>query len=480
MQFLSLGFLCFITVFILLFHASKSNYYRQLLWTSANILFLASFFDSFESIVPWTMLFAGGFFVQRCISGKSYSLYLFAIAAILTFFCYVKKYVFVSFIPALPFVYAAVGLSYVVLRILHLCMERYYGTIERPLPLSSYFNYTTNFTALVSGPIQYYSDFERDFSDLGNYRLDDEELRDTFNRLFVGFIKVYGIAPILYDSVSRYLNLNSLMGVHGYNFIVFVAIFSVTSFVYIVYLYLNFSGYMDIVCAFARLCGIRMPENFNKPFKATNFIDFWTRWHITLGLWLKRYIFNPLLHFLISRYGSPSTTILMGILAYFITFVVLGLWHGSTIIFVYCGLYLGLGVSINKLYQDLSRKKLGKKRVKKLKANQFYVALCRGLTIASFTLTGFFLWVPSSATPLIFGKFFMLAFAASFVLIAVGFSFYALAEDICMRVAGKLMLNERCSMSVLKHLGSGVLFFFFVYSVISQCNNAPTFVYEAF
>ena len=67
------------------------------------------------------------------------------------------------------------------------------------------------------------------------------------------------------------------------------------------FLYANFSGYIDIVIALARLMRVRLPENFDRPFSAASFIDFWSRWHITLSNWLKTYVYNPLLLALMRR-----------------------------------------------------------------------------------------------------------------------------------------------------------------------------------
>ena len=61
------------------------------------------------------------------------------------------------------------------------------------------------------------------------------------------------------------------------------------------YLYFNFSGYMDIVIGSGVLLGQSMPENFDKPFSARSFLEFWQRWHMTLSQWFKFYLFNPLL-----------------------------------------------------------------------------------------------------------------------------------------------------------------------------------------
>ena len=121
--------------------------------------------------------------------------------------------------------------------------------------------------------------------------------------------------------------------------------------IYTVYLYFNFSGYMDIVIGVARFLRFHLPENFNRPFFADNFIEFWARWHITLSTWLKTYVYNPLLIILMRRYPSPNLESFFAVIAYFVTFFLVGVWHGQTSEFIVFGALQGLGVSVNKLHQ---------------------------------------------------------------------------------------------------------------------------------
>ena len=76
--------------------------------------------------------------------------------------------------------------------------------------------------------------------------------------------------------------------------------------IYPLFLYANFSGYIDIVISLARLMRVRLPENFERPFSASSVIDFWNQWHITLSNWLKTYVFNPLLMALMRRISSVA------------------------------------------------------------------------------------------------------------------------------------------------------------------------------
>jgi D-alanyl-lipoteichoic acid acyltransferase DltB (MBOAT superfamily) len=84
---------------------------------------------------------------------------------------------------------------------------------------------------------------------------------------------------------------------------------------YPLYLYSNFSGYIDVVIGIARFLRMRLPENFNRPFSSDNFLNFWSRWHITLSEWLKTYVHNPLLLNLMRRYPAPGLQAFWGVLA---------------------------------------------------------------------------------------------------------------------------------------------------------------------
>lgn len=104
-------------------------------------------------------------------------------------------------------------------------------------------------------------------------------------------------------------------------------------------IYFDFSGYSDIAIGSAMLLGIRLPDNFNSPYKSVNIRDFWSRWHISLSMWLRDYVYIPLGG---SRAGFPRTMANV-----IITFLVSGAWHGSHINFIIWGLLHGAATCIN-------------------------------------------------------------------------------------------------------------------------------------
>lgn len=119
----------------------------------------------------------------------------------------------------------------------------------------------------------------------------------------------------------------------------------VTSLSYTFQLYFDFSGYCDMAIGAALLFNIRLPINFNSPYKSLDIQDFWRRWHITLGRFLRDYIYIPL-------GGSKSSNIL----TYnnlFITFLIGGLWHGASWMFVIWGALHGIALVVHRLWKRM-------------------------------------------------------------------------------------------------------------------------------
>jgi len=172
--------------------------------------------------------------------------------------------------------------------------------------------------------------------------------------------------------------------------------------VYPLFLYANFSGYIDIVIALARLMRVRLPENFDRPFSASSFIDFWNRWHITLSTWLKTYVYNPLLLTLMRRISSRALEPFLGVFCFFVTFFLIGIWHGRTSEFVFFGVLQGCGVAVNKLWQLGLNRGLGRKSYKALAKNAIYNAFGRGLTFSWFAFTVFWFWADWKKINMIF------------------------------------------------------------------------------
>lgn len=110
---------------------------------------------------------------------------------------------------------------------------------------------------------------------------------------------------------------------------------------YAMQLYFDFSGYTDMALGLGRMMGFRLPENFHYPYLCTSVSDFWRRWHMTLGLWFRDYVYFPL--------GGSRTDKVRLTRNLLIVWSLTGLWHGANMTFVLWGLYFGVLLCIEKL-----------------------------------------------------------------------------------------------------------------------------------
>ena len=259
---------------------------------------------------------------------------------------------------------------------------------KRRIGLGAYLLYTLNFTTFVSGPIQRYDEFARDqFADQP-IALDRVWSACRLERIVRGFFKVNVLAMLLQNDAGRRARAD--VPAVALQLKLFAAFRLAV--VYPFFLYANFSGYIDIVIALARLMRVRLPENFDRPFSASSFLDFWNRWHITLSTWLKTYVYNPLLLALMRRISSLALQPFLGVFCFFVTFFLIGVWHGRTSEFmssVCCR--AGELRSTNSGRCGLTAR-LGRKGYKALADNHIYIAFGRGLTFSWFAFTLFWFW----------------------------------------------------------------------------------------
>jgi D-alanyl-lipoteichoic acid acyltransferase DltB (MBOAT superfamily) len=387
----SLQFLLFGLITAALCGLSRSRVWRSIVIMVASLVFLAMLARSAFVLIPLAafLLFGYGAVAMRqrgWSRGAAWS-----IPAVILAYVWLKKYTFLPERFFLHVPYFTLGLSYIFFRVLHLLIEAGQGAgteEERHIGFLPYLLYTLNFTTLVSGPIQRYDEFARDQFATQPLPLGPAVIGLQLERIIRGFFKVNVLAMLLHTAQEN--GLEQLTQPVAIEHKIFAAIQLTVA--YPLFLYANFSGYIDIVIALARLMRIRLPENFNRPFSASSFLDFWNRWHITLSMWLKTYVYNPLAVVLIRRISSPSVEPFLGVLCFFVTFFLIGVWHGRTSEYVVFGILQGGGVAINKLWQIGLTRILGRKGYKELARNAVYIAFGRGLTFTWFAFTMFWFW----------------------------------------------------------------------------------------
>lgn len=383
----SLQFLGFTLVVGLLYNLRGSVSWRQTVLLLANLTFLAAMAANWKAYLPLATFLGIGYLAIRLMK-RHRRLFLLLTVIVILLYIWLKRYAFIPERLLLPLPYVTFGLSYIFFRVVHMIVDARDGAFPESVGIIPYLTYTLNFTTIAAGPIQLYPAFAA--SQLSPVRppLGLGQCGLALERVMIGFFKLRIISAILL--AIQQAAVERLSQEQGPSTRLVVACVIVGS--YPLYLYFNFSGFVDLVIGASRIIRLDLPENFDRPFSATSFIEFWSRWHMTLSNWLKTYVYLPLVKALMNRFSSPQIEPFLGVAGFFVTFFLVGVWHGQTSEFLCFGLLQGGGVSLNKLYQIALGKALGRKRQKSLDTNFLYCALSRGLTFTYFTFTLIWFW----------------------------------------------------------------------------------------
>ena len=236
-----------------------------------------------------------------------------------------------------------VGLSYLNFRVIQMIIEIYDGKIKE-INLFTYLYFILFFPTFSSGPIDRWTRFKND--------LDKQYEKDEyFNEYLIPGIKKI-VLGILYKFVLSYLINTYWMklipadktAIHIINYM----------YAYTMYLFFDFAGYSLFAIGTGYIMGIKVPENFNKPFLSKDMKEFWTRWHISLSRWFGDYIFS---RFVLNsmrkkRFKSRFTA---SHVAQILTMFIMGLWHGLTPYYILYGLYQGILLVLTDIYQRKSK-----------------------------------------------------------------------------------------------------------------------------
>ncbi len=384
----SFQFLGFAVAGAVLFNLSGALAWRRLVLLALNLVFFATFMSGIVGALPFAAFLLTGYMAilaQRKYPSRQLFL-LFLVVTLLEFF-WLKRYSFVPPVLTLHFVYITIGLSYVFFRVLHLVIEARQESFAPAASPLTYLNYTLHFPALISGPIQLFPEYHRMESE-ERLPLDIFVLGEAAWRIALGFFKVVILSVVL--GKARQSCIAALAP--DLPFTAKMLYGALIGGLYPLFLNANFSGYTDFVIGIARLYRFELPENFNNPFFSENAIGFWSRWHITLSNWLKTYVYTPVMLTCMRRVTARWAEPYFAVLAYFVTFFLVGAWHGQTSMFLVYGLVTGGGVALNKLYQIVITQRLTRSGYRKLGNAPIYRALSRGLNFTWFAFTLLWFW----------------------------------------------------------------------------------------
>lgn len=195
---------------------------------------------------------------------------------------------------------------------------------------SRYALFVTFFPHLLAGPILYHRDMMRQFADSKLRRVNWDNLASGLFLFVVGLAKKVLIADkfVLFVQ-SGFANAGELS---------FRAAWAV-ALAYTFQLYFDFSGYSDMASGLARMLNIEIPINFNAPYRAASIIEFWRRWHMSLGTWVKNYLYIPM--------GGANGGERRKLRNLFLSMLIVGLWHGAGWTFVFWGGTHGIMLAVN-------------------------------------------------------------------------------------------------------------------------------------
>ncbi|HPQ68189.1 MAG TPA: MBOAT family O-acyltransferase [bacterium] len=226
---------------------------------------------------------------------------------------------------------ALIGISYLAFCVIGLAVDRYRGRVER-VGFWDFWNWLSFFPSFTAGPIRRFTPFA---AQMNGEAAAPDRLYGAL-RVMIGLVKRVVFAAMLAPTAALMRDptaapLELWIGMYAYAFKI----------------YLDFSAYTDIAVGAANMLGLRIEENFNWPYLATNISVFWKRWHMSLTGWLRDYLFIPLGGSRVGRVRTALNTV--------IVMVVIGLWHGLQLNFLAWGLYHALGLLIYRAYTNLLR-----------------------------------------------------------------------------------------------------------------------------
>ena len=230
-------------------------------------------------------------------------------------------------------IFLPVGISFFVFQSMSYTIDIYRGQLKPLDNWCDYLFYLSFFPQLVAGPIVRARDFipqirqnpivvTREMFGTGVFLI----LTGLFKKAIISDYISLNFVDRIFDEPLLYSGFECLAGIYGYA----------------LQIYCDFSGYSDMAIGIALLLGFRFPKNFDAPYKSATITEFWRRWHISLSMWLRDYLYISL--------GGNRKGRLRTYFNLLVTMVLGGLWHGAAIRFVLWGTLHGVALALHKLW----------------------------------------------------------------------------------------------------------------------------------
>ena len=343
MIFSTLEFFIFIIVLLVLYYKVRKvhQWFLLLLASSAFLAYLSVNFLVYTYLIILINYFLGIYIGKQARKKPRYYIYLIGIVfniAQLVFFKYINFLIenMNSFLGVFESgteiqyidIIIPVGISYYTFECIGYLIEIYRGSDKPERHVGLFASYILFFPKLLAGPIERSKTFLPALR--RSYVIDSRLFYDGILQIIWGAFKKLVIADRLIILVNNvYGNVEEFSGVP----------LLITLVLQVFHIYCDFSGYTDIAIGIGKLFGLKLSDNFDRPLFAQNVSMFWRKWHITLSNWCNDYIFKRIL---LKRMRWKKWAAVYGV---FITFLIIGVWHGSGWNFIILGAMQGVAIN---------------------------------------------------------------------------------------------------------------------------------------
>ena len=335
----------FLPVVFTAFWAARTRRQRHVILTVSGYVFYGYWDWRFCLLLLFSSLvsFSAGIMIDRAPDRATRRAWLVAsVATDLTLLGFFKYYNFLAAnlgrlappaAPPLIDVVLPIGISFYTFHTISYIVDVAGGRVRATRDVFEYLAYVSLFSQLVAGPIIRFREIEDDLEHIEGPPRQDFMARGI-GLFMVGLVKKAVVA----DSIAGWID--PMLGVYG-------SLSTLGAWTaalgYAFQLYYDFSGYSDMAMGLGLMFGLRIPHNFDSPYRAVGIADFWRRWHISLSRWLRDYLYIPLGG---NRRGEARTYLNL-----MVTMLLGGLWHGANWTFVVWGAYHGALLALGRLTQ---------------------------------------------------------------------------------------------------------------------------------
>ena len=364
MQFSQMIFVAgFLPLFFVLYFGKK-----ELAWKNA-VFFLAScFFLLFQGLLAVAFLcvftlfaFFMGKALGKATEEKKKKIFFLSLAGILLPLAFFKYSAALPFLPKMVKGWMPFGISFYSFRFIAYLYDCYQGK-EAEQEIFSFSLFAFAFPVLSQGPILRYPEMREEIK---NRAFSYEAFSHGLFRFTFGLWKKLALADALGALSVEVLSVDSLKNasmLQSSPSFSFLAVF-LSGLSYMLQIFLDFSAYTDMAIGIGEICGFALPENFQAPYSARSIRDFWRRWHISLSMFFRDYVYIPL--------GGNRVPFPLQVRNLLLIWILTGIWHGSTANFILWGLYFFVFILL-----ELCCKKLWKRMKKSEGGNFSFVLRC--------------------------------------------------------------------------------------------------------